>query len=287
MSGEQLLHHLSYGSEVFAYLTTVFFYARHKHRVSFLLLLLMSAIVIAETLGKFRHFFPSTINIFLIQNIEMLAEVLIFLLVYYFSVQSVRLRQWILLMLGVYLLFTAYASVSLQPLQTSFPTYSIVVGGIFLLVTILIYFYDGLKQAELYNFYRNYLFYISVGLFIFYANEIPVMTLLNYFLENNTAINKVPLVDRPEAGGQHYFLRSLFIWYTMDDKEVIFLVLSGQYHHIADQYRPDAVPLVLCQDQGKKYEAAIPAARTIRERIICGQDRDQGPDPAAGGPGTA
>lgn len=194
MSAQKLLHHLSYGSEVLAYLTTVFFYVRHRHRVSFLLLLLMSAIIIAETLGKFRSFFPQVTNIFLIQNIEMLAEVLIFLLVYFFSVKSARLKQWILLMLLVYLLFAAYASVYLQPLQSSFPTYSIVVGGIFLLVAILIYFYEGLKQAELYNFYRNYLFYISIGLFIFYANEIPVMTLLNYFLENNTAMNKVHFV---------------------------------------------------------------------------------------------
>lgn len=191
MKLESLLHDISYSSEVIAYLTTIVFYSKHKNRVSFLLLLLMSIIAITETMGKFKSWFPGYTHIFLVQNIEMLLEVFIFLLVYYYSVITTFLRRWILLMIVIYSCFALFCCFTVQPPKDTFPTYSIVVGGLFLLISILIFFYEGLNNFKPVSFYRNYLFYISVGLFIFYANEIPVMTLLNYFLENNTAIEKV------------------------------------------------------------------------------------------------
>lgn len=194
MNLDKILHDLSYGSEVLAYLTTIALYTRNKNKVSFLLLILLSLIVVTETLGKFKSFFPSANNIFVVQNIEMLVEVIIYLSIYYLSVSAVLLKRWIAAMLIFFILFSVFAASFLQPLTHTFPTKSIVIGGIFILASILIFFYEGLKNDGQNNFYRSYLFYISVGLFIFYANEIPVMTLLNYFVEHNAEMAKVYVI---------------------------------------------------------------------------------------------
>jgi len=194
MGLEYVLHDVSYGSELLAYFVTVFYFNKTKDRVSLLLLILMSMVFVTETLGKFKHWFSPDVNIFLIQNAEMLCEVSLFLLVYYFSVTTPVLKKWIGLMLLVFALFAMVAARWLQPLHSTFPTFSIMMGGIFILTAILIYFYEMLQKAPQHSLYKSPLFFISIGLFIFYANEMPVMTLLNYFVEHDAAIDKVYLL---------------------------------------------------------------------------------------------
>lgn len=194
MNIEAILHNISYCSEVLAYFATILFYFKKKNLVSFILLVLMSMIFVTETLGKFKACFPAYHNIFLVQNIEILIETFLFLCVYYFSIMSVLLKRKVLFMLLFYLLFAVVSSAFWQPLNKMFPTYSLVVGGLFILVAIQIYFYEGLKNPQQFNLYKSHLFYISIGLFIFYANEMPVMTLFNYFLNNNTSIHKIGFV---------------------------------------------------------------------------------------------
>ena len=194
MNTEQLLHNISYCSELLAYLATILFYVRRKSIVSFILLLLMSMIFVTETLGKFKSVFPGFRNIFVVQNVEMLIEILLFLLVYHFSVKGLFLKRTIKVMTAVYVLIAVLSTLIWQPLDKMFPTYALVSGGIFILVAIQLYFYEGIKNMQERSFYNSYLFYISIGLFIFYANEMPVMTLFNYFLQNNTSVDKIMFI---------------------------------------------------------------------------------------------
>lgn len=191
MALDQLLHHISYCSEMLAYFATILFYARHKSIVSFILLVLMSMIFITETMGKFKHFFPGFHNVFVVQNVEMLIEIFLFMLVYFYSLRSIVLRKVIFVMLFIYSIVAISSVIFWQPLDKVFPTYALVTGGLFILVAIQLYFYEGIKNMQHQRFNRGYLFYISIGLFIFYANEIPVMTLFNYFLTNNTSVEKI------------------------------------------------------------------------------------------------
>lgn len=194
MALEKILHNISYGSEMIAYLATVLFYAKRKTLVSFILLVLMSMIFITETLGKFKEFFPSYHNIFVVQNIEMLIEILLFLLVYFFSVTGRVLKKTIAVMIALFVFISFVSVIVWQPLQLVFPTYALVSGGLFILVAIQLYFYEGIKNMQQQRFNKSYLFYISIGLFIFYANEMPVMTLLNHYLGNNTEVDKIAFV---------------------------------------------------------------------------------------------
>lgn len=189
-----ILHDISYASEVLAYFVTVVYCVKHKDRVSFILLLLMSMIFVTETMGKFKSHFPAYTNVFVVQNVEMLIEMLLFQCVYFFSVRNSVLRSWLGIMIITYTLFACISTILWQPLDKVFPTYSLLVGGLFILIAIQAYFYESIRYMQLYSIYGNRLFYISIGLFIFYANEMPVMTLLNYFLENNTGVDKIGFI---------------------------------------------------------------------------------------------
>lgn len=177
-----------------AYFATILFYIKRKDIVSFILLLLLSMIFVTETLGKFKSFFPSYHNIFFVQNIEMLIEILLFLLVYYFSVKGQTLKNAIAVMLLLFVVVAVISVAFFQPLRQVFPTYALVSGGICILITIQLYFYEGIKNMHQERFNKKYLFFISIGLFVFYANEMPVMTLLNHYLENNKGIDKIAFV---------------------------------------------------------------------------------------------
>jgi|GEM_PF-2231358 len=194
MTLSNILHNISYSSELLAYLTTILLFTKRKSIVSFILLVLMSMIFITETLGKFKAFFPSHHNIFVVQNIEMLVEIFLFLLVYYFSVSSRLLKKTIAAMMILFVITSIISVKVWQPLQLAFPSYALVFGGLCILVAIQLYFYEGIKNMHQHRFNTSYLFYISIGLFIFYANEMPVMTLLNHYLDNNVGVEKIAFV---------------------------------------------------------------------------------------------
>ena len=211
-----ILHNISYLTEVLAFLATLLFFLRVRSKVSVLLLALMSIIIITESMGRHKALFKPYVNIFLLQNIEILYEICTYLFIYYFSVRSRALRRWIRLMICCFILFATVFALYLQPLNATFPTKSIALGGIFILCSILIYFYEGLLTKGAY-LYSDYLFYISIGLFIFYANEIPVMTLFNYYFERHAAASKVAFIFYLKLTGSiiYYTLYSFGILWTI------------------------------------------------------------------------
>lgn len=216
MPGNIILHNISYYTEMLAFLVTILFFLRVKSKVSVLLLALMVIIMLTESMGRYKSFFKPYVNIFLFQNIEMLYEMATYLFIYYFSVKSPVHKKCIGIMIACFIISAVFFSIYLQPLNAAFPTKSIAVGGIFILCSILIYLYEGLrKQGGL--FYKDYLFYISIGLFIFYANEIPVMTLFNYYFERHAAASKVAFIFYLKLIGSiiYYTLYSFGILWTI------------------------------------------------------------------------
>lgn len=211
-----ILHNISYYTEVLAFLVTILFFFRVKTKVSVLLLALMSIIMITESMGRHKAVFKPHVNTFLIQNIEILYEIATYLFIYYFSVKAPALRRWIRLMIICFIIFSGIFAIYWQPLNATFPTKSIALGGIFILCSILIYFYEGLSTQGG-HFYKDYLFYISIGLFIFYANEIPVMTLFNYYLERHAVASKVAFIFYLKLTGSiiYYTLYSFGILWTI------------------------------------------------------------------------
>jgi len=217
MTATSTLLNLSYYSEIIAFLVTILFFIKVRSKVSTMLMALMCIIMITESLGRNKDFFKPHINIFLAQNVEILYEIATYLFIYYFSVNTPGLKRWIGLMIISFIVFSGIFAVYWQPLNVSFPTKSIALGGIFILCSILIYFYEGIKNMQEHSFYKDYLFYISIGLFIFYANEIPAMTLLNYYLERHADISKVSFIFYLKITGSiiYYSLYTFGILWTI------------------------------------------------------------------------
>ncbi|WP_299256074.1 hypothetical protein [uncultured Aquimarina sp.] len=58
-----------------------------------------------------------------------------------------------------------------------------IIGAIFLLITIILYFIEILNSEEVLSAKKNLLFWISVGLLIYYVGNIPFRILRNYYAE--------------------------------------------------------------------------------------------------------
>jgi vacuolar-type H+-ATPase subunit I/STV1 len=70
----------------------------------------------------------------------------------------------------------------LQDFIKEIPEIPHVLGSIFLIISILFYFIELLKSEKILVFHRLLLFWISVGLILFYAGTIPFMLKWNGYM---------------------------------------------------------------------------------------------------------
>ncbi len=122
-------------------------------------------------------------NKFTIVSVTMIVEVGGYLLLYGFLIRNRRYRIFIFIYFLLFLVFSALASISVQKLGEEYPTYSFIFGSLGVLISIMIFFYEKLKEKFSYRVFKNFWFLISVGLFIFLAIEIPFMSALNYLVQ--------------------------------------------------------------------------------------------------------
>lgn len=73
---------------------------------------------------------------------------------------------------------------------TSISKYTYITGSIFLMVSILVYYFELLQSDNLLNFNKSLTFYVSVGLLIYYLSITPLFIYNNYYnSESSKAFN--------------------------------------------------------------------------------------------------
>ena len=93
--------------------------------------------------------------------------------IYFKSINTKKYRKWIKVFLISYVII---ATINWSFVQNFFFDWSeipTVIGSIFLIITILFYFIELLKSEKIIIFHRMLLFWISVGLLLFYSGTIP------------------------------------------------------------------------------------------------------------------
>ena len=184
MKSFSILWKITLAVELITFLVTVlFFIKKDRSKVTLLLLIFMSVVVCTETMGACRKIFNQYFQVFLIQKLEIFFEITIYLIIYYLLISQRLIKR---IMIGYIIGFGLISVISCiywQPIITEIPTKAIALGGILVLVSILLYFYDSFRNKPDFNFFKDYMFYFSIGLFIFFANEIPAMTMMNYYFK--------------------------------------------------------------------------------------------------------
>ena len=163
-----------------------------------------------------RYYIPASqsgwlyANDHLLVKAEMLIEVGLYLLLYIALLRNRARRFFLAFYLILYLIFSFIVLTLLQPIyELKYPIYSFVFGSFGALVGILLFFYEKLKSDDAENIFTNFWFWISTGLFIFLATEIPILSITNYLFGKEDAI-----IYRAQVALDIKQIISLFYYFT-------------------------------------------------------------------------
>lgn len=177
---------IEYTLLILAFLVSIYVAFQEGFKKKNITLIFITLVVLVFNSLHFYSFFATgwgaEIN-FPITNIEMLVEVALYLLLYTFLVKKKEYRLFLTSYLIFFLVFSWIVATKIQPIHAEYPTYSFVFGSFGILIGILLFFYEKLNETNAENIFRNFWFWISAGLFVFFAAEIPIMSLLNYLLQ--------------------------------------------------------------------------------------------------------
>ncbi len=93
--------------------------------------------------------------------------------IYLKSINTKKYQEWIKIFFSIYIIITIVNWSILQSFIFEMSETPKIVGSIFLIITILFYFIELLKSDKIVTFHKTLLFWISVGLLLFYSGTIP------------------------------------------------------------------------------------------------------------------
>jgi hypothetical protein len=102
---------------------------------------------------------------------------------------SHKMKRRILLLTSCYFLFALVNIIFIQGLNT-WNSYSLIAGSLLNIYLSVSYFQNLLPNKELIKFQSDPVFWISVGVLIFYLVELPYISLLNYLNSNFLILSK-------------------------------------------------------------------------------------------------
>lgn len=177
--------------EVLALMSAAYFHFKQRTSRSIVILLLLVTIVLFETITKFE-LIPG-MNLLVI-NLIVLFELIFYFLLFALLMQAGNRRRYVVTIALVYIAYWIYNACCVQPLLDSMQTYSYIFGASGILVTIFLYFYQDLivvNRSE--PLHTRYFLWVSSGLFIFLAVDIPIMGIVNYMIENQVSMREMPV----------------------------------------------------------------------------------------------
>ena len=99
--------------------------------------------------------------------------------IYLRSINTKRYQKWIKIFIGIYSGLTLINWIFIQSFTFEMSETPKVVGSVFLIITILFYFIELLRSEKIIVFHKTLLFWISVGLLLFYTGTIPFSLKVN------------------------------------------------------------------------------------------------------------
>lgn len=199
-----MLGQLSYATEVTALLCMAFFHWRNRTRRSFLLLVLLMGVVAVETVNHFqllpRH------------GLALLNGVVVFefgcyALFYRWSIRTAWHRNVLLAGLVAFLTLAVLNSLLGQSFTGTIQTHTYIGGALLAIVGVLFYFHEVLLvRAPAMPLYKHYYLWVSMGLFLFLAADVPVMMILNYMIEHQISLAEWPVLSVKLIASSMYYL---------------------------------------------------------------------------------
>ncbi|MFA6083624.1 hypothetical protein [Mucilaginibacter sp.] len=141
-------------------------------------------IVVAERMGSYLGKAGRTDLNILMYNCTTIIEFTFFFYLFYVNLINKRLKNIVVCLSLIYLAFSAFNLLYIQKVEI-FNSYSMVLGTIFAMLFVFMYFYDLFEKNEPLQLIRNPMFWISIGIFLFYLGDFTFNLMQPYLQENN------------------------------------------------------------------------------------------------------
>jgi len=99
--------------------------------------------------------------------------------IYLKSIRTIKYKKWIKTFIIIYLGMTFINWLFIQNFAFEMSETPKVIGSVFLIITILFYFIELLRSEKIIVFHKTLLFWISIGLLLFYTGIIPFSLKVN------------------------------------------------------------------------------------------------------------
>jgi hypothetical protein len=193
MTLNYFLNTLSYSSELIAWLTTFLYLQCNKTKPAVISFILLTCICVVEGMGKFTELFNCP-NLVPIKGANMIIQITLLLSIYFYLLKNKSDKKIIICFLFLYLVATVVDYFTIVNIQSNYPSKSYTLGSVLIIISILLYFKQLITLNKIHNIKRNYWAWVSFGLLMSCACEIPIMLLMNYLIVNKiSTFNILPI----------------------------------------------------------------------------------------------
>ncbi|MDX5586312.1 MAG: hypothetical protein QNK20_15610 [Aureibaculum sp.] len=178
-----------YSELISAIVGTIYLY-KYKNTYLKYFLLLLWFITITEFIGG--YIVENKILVYIdenglvynkwLSNIRRFVTFIILYYIYFKLLKTEVFKKWIKIFAIIFSIIYVLNWIFLQNFIKESPEIPQVIGSIFLVISILFYFIELLKSEKIMVFHRLLLFWISVGLLLFYTGTIPFMLKWNGYM---------------------------------------------------------------------------------------------------------
>lgn len=175
---------LFFSEIVAAFAATIFYYKYKKSTLKYILILLWLIVLneqLATYMGRNRVWlFEGRYN-YWIYNIMTPIKTLLILWVYVLSLKTRKYSLWIKRFVVSYTIVFFVNILFIQNFFTSAQSNSKILGATFIVLCTIFYFLELLRSEKIMVFHKQLLFWISIGLLIFYSGTIPITLAFSYY----------------------------------------------------------------------------------------------------------
>ncbi len=168
-------------SELIAAITGTIYFYKYKHTYLKYFLYLLWYITFTEFLGW--YIIEKEVLIYIdvngikynqwLYNILDTVSFILYYYIFYKAIISEKFKFWIKTFTILYIVFSIVNWIFIQNFLTEYQSYLFIIGSIFLITSILFYFIELLKSEKILVFHKNLLFWISIGILMYYTGHIP------------------------------------------------------------------------------------------------------------------
>ncbi|HBY69983.1 MAG: hypothetical protein CMC07_07920 [Flavobacteriaceae bacterium] len=164
-----------------AALTAVLFYDKYKHTVLKYFVWILIYNLINEFSAKYVYYWFGTNAI--MYNVYNTIYFLYFFYVFWNFIKSKTYKRWIVYSVILFLAVTVVNVITINAFYESL-LYSYIAGACLIIICIILYYIEILSDSRVLHIKEDLLFWISIGLLLFYVGYIPIKISRSFFTTN-------------------------------------------------------------------------------------------------------